>query len=48
VLSEDFFKRFMIPQLKLALAAYPQAHATQQDDGLMLYPSPAPVWRLGR
>lgn len=41
------FKRFMIPQLKLALAAYPQAHVTLEDDGLMLYPSAPPISKLG-
>ncbi|MQP68461.1 pirin, partial [Niveispirillum sp. SYP-B3756] len=41
------FKRFMIPQLKLALAAYPQAGVTLEEDGLMLYPSAPPISKLG-
>lgn len=37
------FKRNFIPHLRLALAAYPDAHVSIEDDGVILYPSCAPI-----
>ena len=37
------FKAKFKEPLALALAAYPEAHVTAEDDGLMLYPSAPPV-----
>ncbi len=39
-----FFRREELPNLKLALAVYPEAHVVIDDkDGLLLYPSAPPV-----
>jgi hypothetical protein len=39
-----FFRRDVLPSLKLALAVYPEAHvAVDEKAGLTLYPSPPPV-----
>jgi len=39
-----FFRRDVQPNLKLALAVYPEARVTvDEKDGLILYPSPPPV-----
>ncbi len=39
-----FFRRDVLPNLGLALAVYPEARVNVDDrDGLILYPSPAPV-----
>jgi hypothetical protein len=39
-----FFRRDVMPNLKLALAVYPEARLNiDEKDGLILYPSPPPV-----
>ena len=39
-----FFRRDVLPSLKLALAVYPEAHLeVDEKAGLTLYPSPPPV-----
>jgi hypothetical protein len=39
-----FFRRDMLPSLKLALAVYPEAHVNiDEKAGVTLYPSPPPV-----
>ncbi|MFM2044178.1 MAG: hypothetical protein RLY86_2754 [Pseudomonadota bacterium] len=40
--ERDFKRRFIEP-LKLALAAYPEAHVEVEDTGLLLYPSAPPL-----
>jgi hypothetical protein len=39
-----FFRRDILPSLRLALAVYPEAHvAIDERSGLTLYPSPPPI-----